>query len=401
MTTQERWAALGLLIWLLLLGLGSAFVSLPLRPESAGAYLQGLLIGMAGLMALVAAGTFGASHAVIRWPALGAAALGGLAGIFGIAWLGVAGSLLAALALATLGARLLSLAAQRHRIQEWTAALAALAATGATLMGACADWITAVGARPAAGYAALAGLSVPQWLNGLQTGFTHALAASVVALAVATACTAGTGAGNRLMRFGLWVTALGTVLVGVIYLAGGFSLAQPPILLQGGPGGLNGLWSGELSIGIGVLLGGTIALAGLDLRELPAVVVTALLLVLLTGFGSYIQLHENLYGMGALAAPRAAADAAFTWLRADFGWLLLPAVLTALVALRPLGVAAGRARLAAGALVTGSVVAFLGAISYIFIQPAPMGASFVIAAVGLAAIVTGVLIAIRAALVTA
>ena len=428
--SPEKRVVIGLLAWLLLLAVGSALVSTPFQSEPSAAaninyanvmYLHGLLIGMVGLLSLVAVDVFGAAHqsrtlrALILWGTLGATLLSGIGGIFDRSladkiplWIQIASFFFLDEILASLTLALFVRAADTRRIWTWTAALAAFSAFLAAVMGHVAGWILEFGNWPRAvvgGYAKLAGLTTATWMSNLITSHSHQMVTAVIALAVATTCAAFglERQGNRLLRFGLWLVAIGTVVMTLIYVVGGISIAQPPTLFAHGPGGANGLAGDDAVTGIGVFLGGTLALIGLGLEHLPdahhrwgAAVVLAVLLITVVGFGYYIEFHETLYGLGAADAPRAAADDVFTWFHQDFAFFLLPAVLTIMLALRWLAADARLRRDANRALLSGVVVAFLGGMLYIFVSQARGGISFVVTTVGFAAIIAGVILALRA-----
>jgi len=423
----EKRIATGMLIWLLLLALGSALVSTPFRSEAVGGvlqfgnvmYLQGLLLGLTGLLSLIAMNVFaaGTSHpglrSVVVWGAVVAAALGGLGGIFDRAttdvfgfWLQTIGSIALIVTLVALAMALFYRAADTRRVWTWTAALASLSGAFAAFMGMAAAWLMVYGDAPkglVGGYATLAGMTWQAWQANLSGAYAIDMVMVVIALAVATTCAAFgvERAGNRLLKIGLWVLALGTIATGTIYLTAGFSIAQPPILLPHGPSGLNGINAGDLVTGIGVVLGSLVALVGLGREALPdamhrwgAALVALMLFVTASCFGYYIELNESLYGFGALAAPRGAAAYVFNWFHQDFAFLVLPAVLVVMLVVRWLAADEGMRRNAHLALLTGAVVSFIGGILYVFVSQAQNGVSFVVTTIGFAVIVVGTLLAL-------
>ena len=95
--SPEKRVVVGMLVWLLLLALGSAFVHTPFQAQSAAGanagfgnvmYLHGLLIGMVGFVSLIAMDVFDAArqhrtlHSLVLWGTVFAALLGGIGGIF-------------------------------------------------------------------------------------------------------------------------------------------------------------------------------------------------------------------------------------------------------------------------------------------------------------------------------
>jgi len=426
--SPEKRVVVGMLVWLLLLALGSAFVSTPFQSEpSAGAnidyahvmYLHGLLIGMVGFLSLVAMDVFGASHknrtlhSLILWGTLGATLLSGIGGIFDRAvtdtfalWIQIVSFFFLDEILISLSLALFFRAADTRKVWTWTAAFAALSALFAAIMGHIAGWMLEFGNWPKGiigGYATLAGMKWQDWMANLITSHSHEMVTAVIALAVATTCAAWgvERAGNKLMKFGLWLVAFGTLLMTVVYVVGGFSVAQPPTLFASGPGGVNGLAGDDLITGVFVMGGGLLALIGLGLEAVPdavhrwgAALVTAILFITVVGFGYFIEFHENLYGMGAAGAPRAAADAVFTWFHQDFAFFMLPAILTVMLALKWLAVDERLRRLANWTLLGGAFVSFVGGMLYIFVSQARNGASFWVTTIGFAVIVIGALLAI-------
>ena len=237
----------------------------------------------------------------------------------------------------------------------------------------------------------------------LTASHSHDMVTAVIALAVATTVAAFglERQGSRLTKFGLWLVAFGTIVAAFVYVVGGFSVAQPPALFSGGPGGVNGLAGDDAITGVFVMGGGVLALIGLGLEALPdalhrwgAALATAILFITVVGFGYFIEFHENLYGVGDPTAPRAAADAVFTWFHQDFAFFMLPAIMTVMLALKWLAVDEKLRRGANWALLAGTFVAFIGGMLYIFVSQARGGVSFVITTIGFAVIIIGALLAI-------
>jgi hypothetical protein len=425
--STDRRAVVGMLVWLLLLALGSSLVSTPLRlfsgatvDFSSSMYLNGLVIGLAGLMSLLAVNTFGVSrsqslHSAVLWGSLAATLLGGIGGIFATSpqatfpiVLQFIAFLCLDIVLAALSLGLLFRAVDTRRIWSWTAGFAAVGAFLAALMGSVVDWTLIFGDWPKRlvdGYATLIALPWHTWMNYLAYSESHEMIAAIIALAVAATCAAFglERKGGAIVRFGLWITAAGILCATFVYLVSGFSAAQPPIVFAHGPSGIEGLSTDSLVTGVGVLLGGAIALTGLGLERLPlalhrwgAALVSAMLIVSVAGVGYFVQWNAVLYGMGALSASRAAQYAAFTWVHQDLGLLLLPAVLTVMLSLSRLTADALPGRASVSALLTGSAVAFIGGLLYVFADPAPYGAAFVVMTIGFAAVFIGVLLAIWA-----
>ena len=426
--SPEKRVVVGMLVWLLLLALGSGFVSAPFQSETAAGqpilyshvmYLHGLLIGMVGFLSLVAMDVFGAGHKnkllhdLILWGTLGAALFSGLGGIFNhvIAdvvplWMQIISFFFLDEILISLTLALFFRAADTRKIWTWTAAFAALSALFAAIMGHIAGWILEFGDWPKGiigGYATLAGMKWQDWLGNLITSHSHEMVTAVIALAVATTIAAFglERQGNRVIKVGLWLVAFGTIAMTFVYVVGGFSVAQPPTLFAHGAGGVNGLAGDDAITGVFVMGGGLLALIGLGLEALPdathrwgAALVTAILFITVVGFGYFIEFHENLYGVGAANAPRAAADAVFTWFHQDFAFFMLPGILTVMLALKWMAADEGLRRNATWTLLAGTLVSFIGGMLYIFVSQARGGISFVVTTIGFAVIIVGALLAI-------
>ena len=426
--SPEKRVVIGMLVWLLLLALGSAFVSTPFQSEpSAGAnidyahvmYLHGLLIGMVGFLSLVAMDVFCAAHPnkvlhdLILWGTLGATLLSGLGGIFDRAitdtfplWVQIFSFFFLDEILISLSIGLFNRAVDTRRIWTWTAAFAALSAFFAAVMGHIAGWILEFGDWPkgiVGAYATLAGMKWQDWMANLITSHSHEMVTAVIALVVATTVAAFglERKGNWLTKFGLWLVAFGTLAMTLVYVVGGFSVAQPPALFVSGPGGVNGLAGDDLITGVFVMGGGLLALIGLGLEALPdavhrwgAALVTAILFITVVGFGYFIEFHENLYGVGDPSAPRAAADAVFTWFHQDYAFFLLPAIMTVMLALKWLAADERLRRNANWTLLGGALVSFIGGMLYIFVSQSRGGISFVVTTIGFVVIAIGALLAI-------
>jgi hypothetical protein len=426
--SPEKRVVIGMMVWLLLLGLGSMLVATPFQTEpAAGAnidyahtmYLHGLLIGMVGFLSLVAMDVFCAAHQnkilhnLILWGTLGATLLSGLGGIFDRAvtdtfplWVQIVSFFFLDEILVSLSIGLFNRAVETRRIWTWTAAFAALSAFFAAIMGHIAGWILEFGDWPkgiVGGYATLAGMKWQDWLANLIGSHSHEMVTAVIALSIATTVAAFglERKGHWLTRLGLWLVAFGTLAMTLVYVVGGFSPAQPPMLFAGGPGGVNGLAGDDLVTGVFVMGGGLLALIGLGIEALPdalhrwgAALVSAILFITVVGFGYFIEFHENLYGAGASNAPRAAADAVFTWFHQDFAFFMLPAIMTVMLALKWLAVDEKLHHSANWTLLGGMFVAFIGGMLYIFVSQARDGVSFVVTTIGFAIIVIGALLAI-------
>jgi hypothetical protein len=424
--SPEKRVVVAMLVWLTLLALGSAFVATPFFDQREGMapdyahtmYLHGLLIGMVGLLGLIAMDVFGAGHKsrtahnLILWGTLGAALFSGVGGIFDhtvedtfFLWMQIVSFFFLDEILITLTFALFYRAVETRVVATWLAAFAALSGFVAAVMGHIAGWILEFGNYPAAivgGYAALAAESWQSLLTHLISAHAHDMVVAVLALLVATTCFyfSREGCPNRLARFGLWWTAIGTLVMTLVYIVEGFSQAQPPVLFSHA---ISGIAGDDFITGVGVMLGAVLALAGLAADRLPgaltrwgSALLSALLLVIVPVVGFFIETHENLFNHRAASAPRGAADLIYGWYHQDFAFFILPAVMVLLLVLELFARDGRQRRSAIWTLLAGSTLAFLGGVLYVFVSSAVYGISFLIATVGIAALVAGTVLSIWA-----
>lgn len=422
----EKVVIVAVLVWLTLLALGSALISSPFVDQAPGGgpiyattmYLHGLLIGMVGLLGLVAMDVFGAGHKsrtmhnLVLYGTLGAALFSGVGGIFNhvvedlpFLWMQILSFFFLDEILLTLAIALFLRAAETHRVAAWAAALAALGGFASAVMGHISGWILEFGDFPKAivgGYATMAGETWQAFDANLISAHAHLMVIAVIALAVATTCAyfLRENAGSRLVRFGLWWMAIGTVATTLVYLVAGLSQAQPAVLFRQGVSGIPG---DDLVTGIGVMLGGLVALVGLGCEHLPeaatrwgAALLSALTLVTVVAYGYYIEMHEGFFHHGLPGAPGSTADAIFGWFHQDFALFLIPGLMLLLVVLQRFAPRGPTRNEAVVALLAGSLITFLGALLYL---PAPaqvVGFPFYVASFGLLVVLGGVVLSLLA-----
>ena len=205
--------------------------------------------------------------------------------------------------------------------------------------------------------------------------------------------------------FGVAIMIGAMVVAAVIYIISGVGNYVIPTLLSSGPNDINGLAMDDVitgTIGWGALLI-LIALLwnargkGLLRDPLFMSLVTGWVLIYLTipVTGYWIELHETFYGAaGALPnAPGAAFDFAYTRFHQDFGFFLLPAVVTAIIAFEIYGIS-GKDRKAVGYLfISGEVLSFIaGELYSLVFLSTPL---LVLAGTGVALIAAGGIIGLR------
>ena len=420
----QKLVVTAVLVWLTLLALGTFVVSSPFIDQnptgppvwSNTMYLHGLLIGMVGLLGLVAMDVFGAGHKnrlmynMVLYGTLGAALFSGVGGIFDrnvndtvFLWMQIVSFFFLDEILLTLTLALYFRAVETHFVGTWAAALAAMGGFGAAVMGHIAGWILEFGNWPpglVGGYAALAGETWTQFDVNLISAHAHLMVLAVIALVVATTCAYFTHQerANRLMRLGLWWMAVRMLATALIYLAAGFSQAEPPTLFAHTVSGIPG---DDFVTGLGVMLGGFIALIGLGVERLPeslsrwgAAVLSAFTLVTVPVVGYYIELNENIYGHGVGTAAGAASDAIFAWFHQDFALFLVPGLMLLSLILQRFAPAGAARRTALLAYLSGGLLLFAGCMLYVFVAPALYGYPFYVSTLGLALVLVGVVLSV-------
>jgi hypothetical protein len=418
--TQRR-LLLFVIGWMVLFALLSVAVANPFAAEASASetpdyarvmFLHGLLIGTAGLLALLACGVLGlrSRHAQV-WIVVGvlfATILAAVGGIFDRSipgsevpmWVQIFGFFALDEILLVL---LLAVAAEwragRHELPIVVSGLAAGSMFAAALMGHLAGWIMEFGTGfpPAIGsYVSFAGFASGDDFSGALVGsHSHDMAVAVMAFAVIlVAVQFGyatlTGAARTVVRLGLAMVGVGIVAMTVLYVAMGFAPWDPPTLFVSGPDGANGIAGDDVVSGVFVMGGGLLVAAGLALgrtvqnRPIRLAALWAWLLsfatVVIAGFA--IELNETYFGAGDPNATGAAKDAVYTWFHQDIGLFLLPAIVLVMLAVERLAERDHPAWI--GQLtIAGTSVAFLGGLTYIAIDPATYGPGYVLSTIGL------------------
>lgn len=430
-----------LVVWLLLFALGSVFVSNPFWLERSASldpnyghvmYLHALLVGLAGLVSLVAVEVFqlrsNAVRVFILAATVGATVLVGLGSLFDATlhfnwfWLivhVVGFFLLDATFIALLVGFIIDWRLKTpisRTLPFWVAVAAVISLELAALMGHAAGWILDFGNHPAliGAWAKFVGEGISDLQANLITSHSHEIVVGMLGLLIAGAAARGyvalKGGARTLTRVGLWFVMAGTVLMTLIYVVGGITANEPPALFTFGPGGANGIAGDDLVTGVGVMLGGLLALLGMVMQRRapegeeqswwrPALLTVGwswLLLVLtMIGAGFYIELNETRFGAGAPHAAGAAADAVFTFAHQDFAFFLLPAVIV-LLTIADLYFKRSTARWLSQLTSIGTLVTFVGLLVYVFAAPAAKyGSGYVIIAVGMVLVLAAAVVFMR------
>ena len=423
--------------WLAAFAVGSVAVANPFASEpSAGSapdywhvmYLHGLLIGMVGLIALVALEMFAAccSRHVRTGIALGVVAATALVAVGGIwdtrvpgaeaaMWTQIAGffALDEILILLIFGfwQGWRAHAPQARSLPYLTAWLASASMLIAALMGHLAGWILEFGDHPSilGSYAKFIGVSFGTFTSNLVTSHSHEMAVASMSLVLAAAVhklgyQRAAGPARAVSRAGMALVAVGIVGMTAVYVAMAASSWAAPTFFQSA-NGTNGVASDDLVTGVLVMGGGLLALWPVIVRglsrvrlwfgsPLPIAVAWAwtgtVVGVVIAGF--WIELHETFYGAGSAKAAGAANDAVFTWLHQDVGLFLLP-TLVAIMLLADGLVANGYRGLVGWSTLLGVTMLLLGGGIWVFVNPSLHGPGYLLSTIGVALVaisITGV-----------
>lgn len=411
--------------WLTLFAVASVFISNPFRSEPfAGAtvsyanvmFLHGLLIGMVGLFALVTCQVLCLRSMHTRvWVTGGvvfATVLSMAGGLFDKKIPGDEFPLwIQIFSFFALDEILLVLLF--GMVHEWrtsrmsrslpyvSAFLATLAMFAAAVMGHLAGWIMEFGWNTPPllkDFATFAGYgNQDDWIGSLVGSHSHEMVVGVMALTILLVAqqfgySTIRGLGHVLTRVGVALVGMGTIVMSAMYIYAACSSWAPPAWFVSGPGGANGIASDDVITGILVMGGELVILARLVLvrttiaREpigLAALWSWVLSFATVVVAGYAIEMNTAYYGAGDQTAPGASKDAIFTWLHQDIGLFLLPTLVVIMLAVKRLMVNKRRPGWIGWITITGTTVAFIGSMIYVFVTPTLHGAGYVVTTVGL------------------
>ena len=412
--------------WLVLFAVLSVFVSNPFQSETSASatpdyahvlFLHGLLIGMVGLMSLLACQVLRLRSTHVRvWITGGTIVATILAAVGGIwdrtipgsevpMWTQIFGffaldEILLVLLVGIIGEWRTRSPAVRM-LPYLSAALAAASMFLAAIMGHLAGWIMEFGPNfpPLIGsYVKFAGIASSDDFAGALVGsHSHEMAVAVMAMIVILfALQFGYGTRRGLSRIlattGLVMVAVGIVVMTAIYITAAFTTWSPPPWFVSGPGGANGIASDDVITGILVMGGGVLVAAALVLgrrlfrRPVRLAAAWAWLLsfatVVVAGYA--IELHTVYYGAGDPKAAGAVNDAIFTWLHQDIGLFLLPAIVLVMLAVeRLINHQQQRPGVIGWTTIVGTTITFVGGLVYVFATPTLYGPGYILSTVGL------------------
>lgn len=429
-----------LIAWLTLFALGTLFVANPFWLEKSASaipnyshvmYLHGLLVGLAGIVVLIACEIFEIRSRRVRGFILFASVittvLVGIGGIFDasqtVQWFWLSLHVVGFFSLDGIFVAFLVGLFQDLRtgseasgsLPYWCAIISAFSLEFAALMGHAAGWILDFGDHPSfiGKWAGLVGEKVSDLSDNLTTSHSHEIVAAMLALLAAMIAwrfgyKSLVGRAKSIARLGLLLVVAGTLIVTIMYVIGGFTSIEPPTLFVSGPNGVNGLASDDLVPGIGVMLGCLLVISVLffasrQSNHLPSSERSTLfsvasfwlmLVISVVGAGYFIEAHETMFGAGDAGAPLAMSDAVYTFAHQDFAFFLLPASLVLVLLADPL--LGNRAKWISRITLIGISVAFVGILIYIFIDPGSVyGSGYAVASVGVLTILDGVIIFLK------
>jgi hypothetical protein len=422
-----RRVILFVIAWLAAFSVGSLFVSNPFASEPAASaspnywhvmYLHGLLIGMVGLIALIALEAFGTccSKHVRLGIVLGVIAATVLTAVGGIwdtrvpgaevaMWTQIAGFfaldeilLFLIIGFAQGWRSRVPAARSLPYVAGWLAAGSMLIAA---VMGHLAGWILEFGDHPAilGRYAHFIGVPFGTFRDNLIGSHSHEMAVASIALILAAAVGRfgyrdAAGVSRAVSRVGMALVALGIVAMTAAYVAMAATSWAVPTYFQSAHG-TNGVAGDDILTGVLVMGGGLLAIwpvvpramAGARSWASPLPVAAAwawtgtVLGVMIAGF--WIELHETFFGAGDAKAAGAANDGVFTWLHQDVGLFLLPALVAVLLISDRL-VARRYRSLVGWCAILAVTMLLLGGGIWVFVNPALRGPGYVLSSIGIA-----------------
>ncbi len=412
--------------WLVLFALLSVFISNPFQSETSATatpdyahimFLHGLLIGMVGLMSLLACQILSLrSIHVWLWITGGAIVATILAAVGGIwdrtvpgsevpMWTQVFGffaldEILLVLLVGIIGEWRTHSPAVRG-LPYLGAALASASMFLAAIMGHLAGWIMEFGPNfpPIIGtYAKSVGFaSSDDFVGALVGSHSHEMAVAVMAMIVILLAQQfgydmRKGLSRALATTGLVMVAAGTVVMTAMYITAAFTTWSPPAWFVSGPDGANGIASDDVITGILVMGGGVLVAAALVMGRrmlrrpvrLAAAWAWVLSFATVVVAGYAIELNTVYYGAGDPKAIGAANDAVFTWLHQDIGLFLLPALVLVMLAVeRLINRRQDRPGMVGWTAIVGTTITFVGGLVYVFVNPTLYGPGYILSTVGL------------------
>ena len=249
---------------------------------------------------------------------------------------------------------------QNEKVKEINAAFwllfsSLIAILFAAPLGHLSGWAIDLGIKSFPGAMALlhaTGMKAGDFRDGLLSSHSHLMVFAVLCGLVAiTAIGLGyqslTGWKRWVSACGLWMILISILSATAIYLVSAFFGWEPPLFFASGPNGVNGIPLDDLALTLGesgfllLLFGlaGTVAQRGKEyVTSFKILNRIAMFLNWIFGFvgvvlfGIYIEFNEVFYGAGTAPAPGALNDRVFTRAHLVYAFMLLPIILSVLLA---------------------------------------------------------------------
>ena len=252
--------------------------------------------------------------------------------------------------------------------------------------------------------------AVITWTEDVVTSHSHLMLPVIMAgIVVIVAFVYGLLNAPKGIRYltysGIAVMAVAMLAAAVIYIISGVGNYSIPTLFSSGPNDINGLAMDDAITGIigwGALL---IMIALIWQARGKGMLRDPLFISLITGWiliyltipvtGYWIEFHDSFYGAaGALPnAPGAAFDFAYTRFHQDFGFFLLPALITAILTFEIYGISGKERALTGYLFIFGEIISFVaGELYSLVFLSAPL---LILAGFGAALMAAGGIIGIR------
>jgi hypothetical protein len=375
-------------------------------------FMHGLLIGMAGLLALLVVQVLSLQSKHVRtWVTAGVLVgtlLATVAGIFNRRmpgteiplWIQIlAFMLLDEIAVALLIAMLLDFRkrAPIARTLPFVAVFfAGLSMFVAAIMGHLAGWILEFKDFPRiiGQYAQFVGfVEIDDFFQALLYSHSREMAVGVMAVGVALlAHQYGygklKGASLLLGRVGVTMVAVGAFVMTGMYVAMGFTPWEAPTVFGPGPGSPGGLKVDNLVTGILVMGGGLIVIVALLLAHqirrpvrLAAAWSWALSFITIAVAGYFIREHELFFSGGA-TTEGATPDEVYIWFHEDIGLFMLPMLILIMLAVERL-LERGRPNWIGWTIIVGISVVVAGGGIWVFVDPALHGPGYDVSTAGI------------------